>query len=560
MKEAIKEILKQIEKRNIKTQKELNKLKAEISHKYKLKQEPRLIHLFLEANKKQREKFSNLLKTKPVRTISGVAPIAIFAIPSNCPPQAKCIYCPGGINSFFGTVPKSYTGKEPASRRASRNKYDPYLQIFNRLEHYVLLNQIFDKAEIIIMGGTFPFYSKIYKEKFIIYTYKALNDFSKLFFKNNKFQYQKFKKFFELPTFNLNDIKRTERIHKKLLKLKSSSTLKKEQLRNEKAKIRCIGLTIETRPDLGRLQEGNEILGYGGTKVELGIQSVYDEDLNFINRGHSVKDSIESIRILKDLGFKILVHYMLGLTEDRKKDLEGLKTLFSNPDFKPDMLKIYPCLVMPGTKLYELYKKNKYKPITTEEAVEIISEAKRFFPKYLRVNRIQRDIPTFVTVAGPDRTNLRQIVEQKCKEKNINCNCIRCREIKNEKIINPKLKILEYKASKGKEFFISYESNNKLIGFCRLRFPSQFLRKEITNKTALIRELHVYSSSAEIGKKGHAQHKGFGQKLIKKAEEIALKNNKNKILILSGIGVKEYYKNKVGYKKEGHYMSKSLKF
>jgi len=560
MQEAIQEILEQVEKRNINNQKELDRLKAEISHKHKLKQEPRLIHLFLEANKKQRKKFSQILKTKPVRTISGVAPIALFTMPSNCPPQAKCIYCPGGVNSFFGTVPKSYTGNEPASRRAARNKYDPYLQIFNRLEHYALLNQNFDKADIIIMGGTFPFYSKPYKDEFITYVYKALNDFSEIFFKNSEFQYEKFKKFYELPTFDIDDRARIDRIHKKLLKLKNKSTFKKEQLRNENSKIRCIGLTIETRPDLGKLEEGNEILYYGGTKIELGIQSVYDEDLVFTERGHLVKDSIDSIRILKDLGFKLNFHYMLGLNSDRKKDLDGLKTLFSNPDFRPDMMKIYPCLVMPGTKLHELYKKKEYKPITTEEAVEIISEAKRFIPEYVRIMRVQRDIPTFVTVAGPDRTNLRQIVEKKCQEKNIKCNCIRCREIKNEEIVNPKLNVLEYDASKGKEFFISYKSNDKIIGFCRLRFPSQVLRKEITDKTALIRELHVYSSSAEIGKKPKAssQHKGFGQKLIKKAEEISLKNNKNKILILSGIGVKQYYKEKLGYEKEGPYMSKIL--
>ncbi len=558
MLKAIKEILEQIEKRKINNKKDLNKLKAEISHKYKLKSEPRLIHLFIQANKKQREKYSLILKTKPVRTISGIAPVALFATPLGCPPQAKCIYCPGGPGSIFGNVPKSYTGNEPASRRAARNNYDPYLQIFNRLEHYALLNQNFDKVEIIIMGGTFPFYPKGYKDKFITYVYKALNDFSEMFFKNNEFQYKKFKKFFELPTYNINDIKRTERIHQKLLKIKGTSDLVTEQLRNEESKIRCIGLTIETRPDLGKLNEGNEILNYGSTKIELGIQSVYDEDLEFVKRGHSVQDSIESIRILKDLGFKLLFHYMLGLTQDRKKDLEGLKTLFSNQDFRPDMIKIYPCLVIKGTELYNLWKQDKYKPITTEEAAEIISEAKRFIPKYNRIMRIQRDIPTFVTSAGPDRTNLRQIVEKKCKEKNIKCNCIRCREVKDSKIENPELKVIEYKASKGKEFFISYESNNKIIGFCRIRFPSQSLRPEITEKTAIVRELHVYSSSTEIGKKGHAQHKGFGQELMQKAERIALENNKNKILVISGIGVKQYYQKKLGYKKEGPYMSKIL--
>ena len=408
------------------------------------------------------------------------------------------------------------------------------------------------------MGGTFPFYPKGYKDKFITYTYKAINDFSEMFFENNELNFKKFKEFFELPTYDINDMKRVERIHEKLLELKKESSLEIEQKRNENSKIRCIGLTIETRPDLGKLDEGNEILSYGGTKVELGIQSVYDEDLEFVKRGHNVKDSIESIRILKDLGFKLLFHYMLGLTEDRKKDLEGLKRLFSDPDFRPDMLKIYPCLVMPGTELHELWMQGKYKDINTEEAVDMIVEAKRFIPRYLRVNRIQRDIPTNLTAGGPDRTNLRQIVEKKCKERNVKCNCIRCREIKNEEIKNPELKVEGYEASNGKEFFISIEDNDKIIGFCRLRFPSSYLREEIDEKTALIRELHVYSSFASIGKEGNAQHKGFGMKLVKKAEEIAKENGKSKILVISGIGVREYYNKKLGYKLEGVYMSKSL--
>lgn len=564
MQQVTQEIIQEIEKRKISTEKELNKLTSEISSKYKLKTSPKKIHLLLHATESQREKLSKLLITKPIRTLSGVAPVALFSAPTSCPPQAQCIFCPGGPGSIFGNVPKSYTGNEPASRRAARNNYDPYLQIFNRLEHYTLINQDFDKVEIIIMGGTFTFLPERYKNNFITQVYRAMNDFSDLFLKNKKLDFEKFKDFFELPTNDFKDPKRVERIHKKLLELKdkNSQDLEQEKLRNETSNIKCVSLLIETRPDCGKLKEGNEILSYGGTKVELGIQSVYDEDLEFVKRGHSVKDSIESIRILKDLGFKLSYHYMLGLCEDRKKDLEGLKSLFSNPDFKPDMLKIYPCLVMPGTPLHELWKEGKYNPITIDDSVEIISEAKRIFPKYLRVQRIQRDIPSTVIASGPIRTNLRQDVQAKCFQKNIQCQCIRCREPMNKDIDwkSVKLLTLQYEASQGHEFFISFEDtkNNLILGFSRLRFPSQFLRKEITENSAIIRELHIYGPAVKIGDSGKVQHKGLGKKLIEEAERISLKNNKDKMLIIAGVGVRKYFIDKLNYKKDGPYVSKSL--
>jgi len=241
----------------------------------------------------------------------------------------------------------------------------------------------------------------------------------------------------------------------------------------------------------------------------LGIQSVYNEDLDFVKRGHTVEESIESIKILKDLGFKLNLHYMLGLTEDRKKDLEGLKSLFSNPDFRPDMLKIYPCLVMAGTPLYDLWKEGKYNPISVKEAAELISEAKKIIPKYLRIQRIQRDIPSTVIAAGPIKTNLRQDVEKLCKQKNIECQCIRCREPMNKEIDwdSVKLSTMEYEASQGKEFFISFEDtkNNLILGFCRLRLPSQELREEVSKNTAIIREIHMYGPAVKIGDSGKVQ-------------------------------------------------------
>ncbi len=564
MQQAIQEIIQEIEKRNISTEKELEKLSNQISKKYKLNPSPRKIHILLNADESQRKKLSKILKTKPIRTLSGVAPIAVFSAPTSCPPQAQCTFCPGGPGSVFGNVPKAYTGNEPASRRAARNHYDPYLQIFNRLEHYSLINHDFDKVEIITMGGTFTFLPEQYKNKFITYVYKALNDFSDMFLKNKQLDFQKFKEFFELPAYDLNDVSRTERIQKKLSELKDKNfqDLENEKIRNETSNIRCVSLLIETRPDCGKLKEGNQILSYGGTKIELGIQSVYDEDLEFVKRGHSVHDSIESIQILKDLGFKLNFHYMIGLTPDKKKDLEGLKRLFSDPNFRPDMLKIYPCLVMHGTPLYELWKENKYLPISAQEATEIISEAKKFIPKYLRIQRIQRDIPSTVIAAGPIRTNLRQDIEKLCIKKGIKCQCIRCREPMNKEIDwnSVKLLTLKYEASNGKEYFISFEDtkNNLILGFCRLRLPYQFLREEITEKTAIVRELHVYGPAVKIGDRGKVQHKGLGKKLMREAEKIALKNNKSKMLVISGVGVKDYFINKLGYQKEGPYVSKFL--
>ena len=636
------EILEEIRKNDVKTKHDLNQIKIKILNNHKpdkIGYIPKNADIYFAASDEERKKLNDILSLKPVRTLSGVAPIALMSEPYQCPHTMKgigpCSYCPGGPGSVFGNVPQSYTGKEPSTRRAIRNNYDPYLIVFNRLEHYVAMGRVPDKAEIIIQGGTFTFFPKAYQEYFVKYALKAMNDFSKLFFeKNGNLDIAKLKKFFELPRMIGEDGKRTERVQKKLLHIKnldlgnlemikkaeelffsnnldgdffddlnnfngelnteiednnenpnalaikkiqskiktennSDISLKQIQRENETSFIRCVGLTIETKSDFGKLYHGNLMLELGCTRVEIGVQSIYNEVLEATNRGNTVADNIESIRILKDLGFKINAHYMPGLPLTTKEmDLEGLKQLFENPDYKPDMLKIYPCMVMEGTRLYDDWKNGKFKPLTTLEAAELIAEAKRFVPEFVRIVRIQRDIPTYVTSSGVDRTNLRQYVEKVCKGKGIKCRCIRCREAglnsiqnKNINLENLKLKVLEYEASKGKEFFISAEDikNDVIFGFCRLRFPSQFLREEITENSALVRELHVFSAAAQIGRKSDEsfQHRGIGKSLMAKAEEIARQNNKDKMVVISGIGAREYFR-KLGYELEGAYMVKNL--
>jgi elongator complex protein 3 len=548
-----KDIIETIKRERL-SKEQIAKLKTKLCSKYKIKEIPTDIQILIRADEKDVRFLKEYLVTKPTRTISGVAVCAIMTMPFPCP-HGKCITCPGGIDSVFGTVPQSYTGKEPATMRGIRNKFDPYLQVFNRIEHYVLMGQSPEKMELIIMGGTFPSFPKKYQEEFVTYALKAMNDFSDLFYRKD-FDIVKFKNFFELPS-DIGNVERTKRLQDKLLRIKGKSSLLKEQKRNEKSKIRCVGMTIETRPDYGMLKQGNEMLRLGATRVELGIQSVYDDALQKMQRGHTVADSIKSIRILKDLGFKLNFHYMPGLFVSKEKDLRGMRQLFENPDFRPDMLKIYPCMVIKGTKLYNMWKNRQYSPLATKDAAELIAEFKQSVPEYCRIMRVQRDIPSYLSEAGVDRTNLRQYIREIMKQKNIKCRCIRCKEPRGNKIGSTGLKIREYEASEGKEFFISEENDENILGFCRLRFPSQFLRKEITKDSALIRELHVYGAATAIGEKGDIQHRGIGRKLLNEAEKIARKYGKKKIVVISGIGVRDYYR-RLGYVLQGVYVIKRL--
>jgi elongator complex protein 3 len=544
------------------TKMELAKLKVKLCKKHKVKNIPTDVEILLNTPEQDFRHVKQNLRTKATRSISGVAVVAIMSKPHKCP-HGKCAYCPGGPQSFFGDVPQSYTGREPATMRAIRNHFDPYLQVTNRLEQYIASGHAPEKAELVIMGGTFPYLSKAYQKSFVMYALKAMNDFSREFFSRGEMDILRFKEFFELPG-DMGDKKREKRIQQKLLKQKKAKTsLEAEQERNEKSKIRCVGMTIETRPDYGRLKHGNFALELGATRIELGIESVYDDILKRIERGHDVAESIASIQELKDIGFKLNFHYMLGLPgTSQKRDLEGLERLFSNPLFRPDMLKIYPCMVMRGTPVFDDWKAGKFSPLTTESAARIICDFKRTVPKYVRIMRIQRDIPTSHTEAGVNRTNLRQYVDQLCRSERIRCRCIRCREVgRAKKVEKVEITVMKYDASDGTEFFIAAEDlkNDVILGFTRLRFPSQYLRKEITPDSALVRELHVYGETASMGErsKGKSQHKGWGRKLLERAEDIASKHGKKKIIIISGIGVREYYR-KIGYKREGPYMVKKL--
>ncbi len=538
----------------------LSKYKNKLCTKYGIAEIPTDIQIFLHANEKDIPKLKKYLQTKPVRTLSGVSVVAVMAKPKDCP-HGSCTICPAKTKEG---IPKSYTGEEPATRRGLRNNFDPYLQVFNRLEQYIVSGHNFDKIELIIMGGTFLSFPPAYKKGFVAYAFKALNDFSKMFFNRHRnFDFVKFKKFFMLPG-DIEDPIRAKKIKERVTKLKKQGSVSLSKLHafnDKKSLIKCVGLTVETRPDFGKLKHGNELLGLGCTRVELGVQSVYDKVLKRIKRGHTVKDTLGSVRNLKDLGFKLNFHYMIGLPGvNKREDAKGLIELFKNKDYKPDMLKLYPTIVVKDSALYKEYKSGKYKPISVQTAIELLARFKKFVPKYCRIMRVQRDIPSFMIESGVNKTNLRQYVHEYMQRHGWRCSCIRCKEISNKKKIGKLfMKKMHYPSSYGTEYFISAETKEALVGFCRLRLPSHHLRKEITKSSALVRELHVYGAAEKIGERdeSNTQHKGLGKKLMQMAEELAKANGKNKLVVISGVGVREYYR-KLGYTLEGPYMTKKL--
>lgn len=545
---------------------DIAKKKVDLAGDHPLDDIPTDIDLLMSYPEADIRRLRDYLMTKPVRTGSGVAVVAIMTAPFSCP-HGKCTFCPGGPDSFFGDVPQSYTGNEPATMRGIRNEYDAYLQVMNRLEQYVAIGQSPEKVDLIIMGGTFPSNAKAYQEEFVRDALQAMNDFGDLFYYDDKheengFKYDEFRDFFEQPG-SVDDDERTERIKERLWDLKEERKVSLEEAKkqNETARIRNIGTTIETKPDWGFEEHGNHMLKLGCTRVELGIQTLNDDVLHEVHRGHDLDDSKKSIRVLKDLGFKLNFHMMPGLPGiDREEDIETFDELFSNPTYRPDMMKVYPTMVMPGTALYQKHKIGEYDPLSTEEAADIIAEAMQYVPRYCRVMRVQRDIPIKHSEDGVDKNNLRQIVDRKLEDKPHELNDIKAREIGRETIQGePELSVTEYDSSDGTDYFVSVDDEaDNLLGFVRVRLPSEPRRDEFTDATAIVRELHVYGEAKSIGDdEGNSQHRGFGTQLMYKAEDIAENNDCEELLVISGIGVREYYR-KLGYELDEPYMKKQL--
>ncbi|KAI4588782.1 hypothetical protein MJG53_003190 [Ovis ammon polii x Ovis aries] len=510
---------------------DLNKVKTRTAAKYGLSAQPRLVDIIAAVPPQHRKVLVPKLKAKPIRTASGIAVVAVMCKPHRCPHISFtgniCVYCPGGPDSDFEYSTQSYTGYEPTSMRAIRARYDPYLQTRHRIEQLKQLGHSVDKVEFIVMGGTFMALPEEYRDYFIRNLHDALSGHTS----NNIYEAVKY---------------------------------------SERSLTKCIGITIETRPDYCMKRHLSDMLTYGCTRLEIGVQSVYEDVARDTNRGHTVKAVCESFHLAKDSGFKVVAHMMPDLPNvGLERDIEQFTEFFENPAFRPDGLKLYPTLVIRGTGLYELWKSGRYKSYSPSDLIELVARILALVPPWTRVYRVQRDIPMPLVSSGVEHGNLRELAFARMKDLGIQCRDVRTREVGIQEIhhkVRPyqvELVRRDYVANGGWETFLSYEDPDQdiLIGLLRLRKCSEeTFRFELVGGVSIVRELHVYGSVVPVSSRDPTkfQHQGFGMLLMEEAERIAREEHgSGKIAVISGVGTRNYYR-KIGYRLQGPYMVKTL--
>jgi elongator complex protein 3 len=511
----------------------LNGIVGRLSKKYRLKGQPRLTDIISAIPDQYKKYLLPKLKAKPVRTASGIAVVAVMCKPHRCPHIAYtgniCVYCPGGPDSDFEYSTQSYTGYEPTSMRAIRARYDPYEQARGRIEQLRQLGHSIDKVEYIIMGGTFMSLSQQYRESFIANLHNALSGHT------------------------------TENVDEAVQFSQQSQT-------------KCVGITIETRPDYCTETHLSDMLRYGCTRLEIGVQSVYEDVARDTNRGHTVKAVCNTFALAKDAGYKVVSHMMPDLPNvGMERDLDQFREYFENPAFRTDGLKLYPTLVIRGTGLYELWKNGLYKSYNANALIDLVARILALVPPWTRIYRVQRDIPMPLVTAGVENGNLRELALARMKDFGTTCRDVRAREVGIQEVhhkVHPdqvELIRRDYTANGGWETFLSYEDPKQdiLIGLLRLRLCSEkttFRPELTTHRTSLVRELHVYGSVVPLHSRDPRkfQHQGFGTLLMEEAERIAREEHgSEKISVISGVGVRNYYA-KLGYFLDGPYMSKML--
>ncbi len=546
----LENIVKEIIKRNPQTEEDFLRLKRELFSKNKIRQvaNSELLKLYnrLIKNKSQKnDKIRDILKKRKVRTLSGVAPIAVLTKAHGCP--GKCVYCPTEKN-----MPKSYLSNEPAVMRAIMCSFNPFKQVTARIKALEANGHDVSKIELIVMGGTWSTFSKKYQYWYIKELFRAANTYNKR-----------------------NGSKGSGQKYSHLKISESRQQLFKEQKINESGKYRIVGLTLETRPDYVDNEEVVRFREMGCTRVEIGVQAIDDKILKLTKRGHGVDDIVRATKLLKTAGFKICYHIMPNLPGSTlAKDFAMFKKIFYDKRFVPDQIKIYPCVVVRGAELYDWWTNKRYKPYTDKQLEDLLVKIKKIIPYYIRIVRLIRDIPTISIEAGNKMSNLRQVLQKRLKDEGASCKCIRCREARGRTvdIKNADMFVEKYNALDATEYFLSIESRDRsvLYAFLRLRVPvsldnlsdsnnSLFRRLPELKNAAIIREVHTYGKLVSVDNKNKdgVQHQGFGKRLVDEAEKIAIKNDFEKISVISGVGVRAYYK-KLGYKLDKTYMVKNI--
>ncbi len=506
------------------TSSDVQKVKIQIAKKYRLSEIPKNSVILAAANDDEFESMRVILQVKPTRTLSGVAPVAVMTSPHPCP-HGKCLPCPGGPDHPFGS-PQSYTGEEPAALRGCQYEFDPYVQVRQRILQFELLGHHIDKVELIVMGGTMTARDPAYQESFMGSCIRAMNEYGGAILPDDGSSYEALCR------------------------------------RNESARARCIAATFETRPDWCKQEHIDSMLSLGVTKVELGVQQLRDDILEYNRRGHGIAETITANTLLRDAGIKVGFHVMPNLPSATMDDDRWMfEELFRNPSFRPDFLKIYPTLVTPGSEIEALWQAGGYATYPEDDLIDLIAFGKSCIPEYTRLQRVQRDIPARLIVSGSHHSNFRQLAHKRLLEEGKSCRCIRCREA-GRALINGDavIETLTYGCCGGTEHFISVTASDSLIGFLRLRYPGNPWRAELS-ESAIIRELHVYGTLVPLKKTGKEsgewQHRQYGACLLKAAEDLAASGGYTSIAVMSGIGVRPYYA-RHGYERSGPYMIKRL--
>lgn len=507
-------------------------LKSRVAAKHRLASQPKLVDIIAAIPEAHRAALLPYVRAKPVRTASGIAVVAVMCKPHRCPHIALtgniCVYCPGGPDSDFEYSTQAYTGYEPTSMRAIRARYHPYEQARSRLDQLEIIGHSVDKVEYIVMGGTFMALPEDYRDYFIRNLHDALTGHA-------------------------------------------STSVAEAVSFSEQSPSKCVGITIETRPDYCLKPHLSQMLAYGCTRLEIGVQSVYEDVARDTNRGHTVRAVCESFQLAKDCGFKVVAHMMPDLPNvGFERDLWQFREYFENPDFRSDGLKIYPTLVIRGTGLYELWKSKRYKNYPPDQLIELLAKVMAMVPPWTRVYRVQRDIPMPLVTSGVEHGNLRELVLARMKDYGYECRDVRTREVGIQDIHNKirpdqvELIRRDYAANGGWETFLSYEDPQQdiLIGLLRLRRCSEAaFRPELRPQaTSIVRELHVYGSVVPVHSRDPRkfQHQGFGTLLMEEAERIAREEHRSeKLAVIAGVGTRHYYR-KLGYELDGPYMSKRL--
>jgi len=512
----------------------LNSLRGMVAKKHFLSSQPPLTSIIAAVPEHYKKYILPKLVAKPIRSASGIAVVAVMCKPHRCPHIAYtgniCVYCPGGPDSDFEYSTQSYTGYEPTSMRAIRARYDPFEQARGRVDQIKSLGHSVDKVEYIIMGGTFMSLPESYRDEFISQLHNALSGYQ-------------------------------------------TNNVDEAVMAGEMSNIKCVGITIETRPDYCLDQHLSSMLRYGCTRLEIGVQSLYEDVARDTNRGHTVASVAETFKLSKDAGFKVVSHMMPDLPNvGMERDLDQFREYFENPDFRTDGLKIYPTLVIRGTGLYELWRTGRYKNYTPNALIDLVARIMALVPPWTRIYRVQRDIPMPLVTSGVENGNLRELALARMKDFGTSCRDVRTREVGINEVKNKirpsqvELVRRDYAANGGWETFLAYEDPKQdiLIGLLRLRKCSSThtFRPELTSQpSSLVRELHVYGSAVPVHARDPRkfQHQGYGTLLMEEAERIARdEHGSKKLSVISGVGVRSYYA-KLGYYLDGPYMSKDLK-